>query len=198
MSEKYQRILEDIEKSEKNVEILPSDDTIREKLSKIYDINPESLLGILVENTGGIIIDHWIRIYGTGEINFITRNELFPFDEIVIAEDVLGGLFLYLSDGKIGYFAPDTLELEELGINMSQFIYWCMHGDTETFYADYRWNNWGEIVTDISCNEGVSFYPFLWAEAEGLESRSRRIVPMEEIIKMEFDMLKQLTDNADK
>ncbi|MBQ9607902.1 MAG: DUF2625 family protein [Lachnospiraceae bacterium] len=197
MSEKFQRILDDIEKSEKKVEILPSDDVIREELRKIYDINPESLLGILLDNTGGIIIDYWIRIYGTGELNFITRNTLFPFDEIVIAEDVLGGLFLYLSDDKIGYFAPDTLELEELGIGMSQFMYWCLHGDTETFYDDYRWNNWREELTDISCNVGVSFYPFLWAETEKLESRSRRIVPMEEIIGLEFDMLKQLTDKAD-
>lgn len=123
---------------------------------------------------------------------------MFPFDEIVIAKYVLGGLLLYLSDGKIGYFVPDTLELDELGINMSQFMYWCMHGDTETFYADYRWNNWREELADISCNEGVSFYPFLWVEAEGLESRSRGIVLMEEIIGLEFDMLRQLTDNADK
>lgn len=190
----FQKILDDIKKSTKIVQILPSDSSIKEHLQKKYEINTKSLLGMLLENTGGIIIDNWIRFYGTGEINFVSRNNMFPFEDIVIAEDILGGLFVCLENGNIGYFAPDCLELEDMEIRLNQFLYWCLHGDTDTFYKDYRWKNWQKDVSNLKSNEGMAFYPFLWAKAESLESRSRRIVPMDEIIGLEFDFLKQIQE----
>lgn len=192
MDEKFQKILDDIKKSTKTVKVLPSNSYIKEKLQEKYEINAESLLGVLLENTGGIIIDNWIRFYGTGEIDFISRNDLFPFENIVIAEDILGGLFVCLENGNIGYFAPDCLELEDMEIRLNQFLYWCLHGDTDTFYADYRWDNWQEDLSNLDYNKGVAFYPFLWARAESLESRERKIIPIDEIIGLEFDILKQI------
>lgn len=194
MDNTFQKILDDIKKSTKSVNVLPSDDAIRETLQKTYKINSKSLLAILLENTGGIVIDHWIRFYGSGEINFISRNNLFPINDIVIAEDILGGLFVFLENGNIGYFAPDCLELEDMEISLSQFLYWCLHGDTDTFYKDYRWKDWQKDVSNLKNSEGVAFYPFLWAEAENLESRSRKIVPIDEIIGLEFDFLKQMQE----
>lgn len=120
-------------------------------------------------------------------MNFISRNNLCPFNNIVIAEDILGGLFIFLENGNIGYFAPDCLELEDMEISLSQFLYWCLHGDTDTFYKDYRWKDWKKDVSNLKNNEGVAFYPFLWAKAENLESRHREIVPIDEIIGLEFD-----------
>lgn len=61
-------------------------------------------------NSGGIIIDNWIRIYGCGDINVVEKNKLYNKDnnmDILIGEDVLGGLFA-LKDDLIYYFAPDT------------------------------------------------------------------------------------------
>lgn len=192
MENNFQNILNEIKKSTKMVEILPSDNHIKEDLRKKYEINAKSLLGILLENTGGIIVDNWIRFYGTGEVNFVSRNNLFPFENIVIAEDILGGLFVYLENGGIGYFAPDCLELEDMEIGLNQFLYWCLHGDTDTFYKDYRWENWQKDISGLKSNEGIAFYPFLWAEAESLGSRSRKIMPIDEIIALEFDFLKQI------
>lgn len=194
MDDNFQRIRDDIESSTKAVKILPSDNSMRERIREKYKINPASLLGRLLENTGGIIIENWIRFYGSGELDFISRNNLFPFDDLVIAEDVLGGLFIYLENGNIGYFAPDCLELEDMEIHLNQFLYWCLHGDTDTFYMDYRWENWQKDLSALGCNEGIAFYPFLWAQAESLESRKRRIVPMEEIIGLEFEFLKQIQE----
>lgn len=191
MDNTFQKILNDINNSTKTINILVSDNAKTNVLKKIYKINSKSLLAVLLENTGGIIIDHWIRFYGIGEINFISRNNLCPFHNIVIAEDILGGLFMFLQNGNIGYFAPDCLELEDMKINLSQFLYWCLHGDTDTFYKDYRWKGWQKDVSNLKNNEGVAFYPFLWARAENLESRHREIVPIDEIICLEFDFLKQ-------
>ncbi|MDE5779097.1 MAG: DUF2625 domain-containing protein [Lachnospiraceae bacterium] len=191
-NDRFQKILDDIKKSTKMIKILPSDRDVKKKLSEEYPINPESLLGLLLENTGGIIIDNWLRFYGTGEINFIIRNWLIPFKNIVIAEDILGGLFMYLDNGNVGYFAPDCLELEDMGIGLRQFLYWCLHGDTDTFYIDYRWKNWQDELSSLDYDKGVAFYPFLWAEEESLESRWHSIVPMKEIIGLEFEFLKQM------
>ena len=192
MNEKFRRIHDDIKKSTKEVKVLPVDEAVKEKVNEKYSIHSESLLGLLLDNTGGIVIDNWLRFYGSGEINFMTRNQWMPFDDIVIAEDILGGLFVCLENGNIGYFAPDCLELEDMDINLSQFLYWCLHGDTDTFYIDYRWENWQNDLRDLDYDKGVAFYPYLWAKAESLESRKRSIIPMEEIIGVEFEFLKQM------
>ncbi len=148
---------------------------------------------MILESTGGIIIDNWIRLYGAGEMDFVSRHAVFPFDNPVVAEDILSGLFVYLHNGNIGHFAPDCLELEDMEIHFNQFLYWCLHGDTDTFYMDYRWKNWQEDISNLNCNEGVAFYPFLWTQ-ELIEKRSRRIVPMNEIIGLELDLLKQISE----
>lgn len=193
VDDNFRKILDDIKKSAKAVEVLPSDESVKEILKEKYKLNSESLLGMLLENTGGVIIEHWLRLYGAGEINFAARNDLLPFDNVAVAEDILGGLFLCLENGNIGYFAPDCLEVEDMEISFSQFLYWCLHGDTDTFYKDYRWENWQEDLSSIKSSEGVAFYPFLWLEAESLETRSRRIVPIDEIIGLEFDFLRQMS-----
>ena len=197
MNEKFQKILDDIKRSTKTIKILPSNNSVKKKIEEKYEINPESLLGMLLENTGGIIIDNWMRLYGSGEMDFASRNTLFPFDNLVVAEDILGGLFVYLDNGNIGYFAPDCLELEDMEIRFNQFLYWCLHGDTDTFYMDYRWKNWQEDVSNLNCNEGVAFYPFLWAQADNLERRMRKIIPINEIIGLEFDFLKQMHETKE-
>ncbi|MCM1089344.1 MAG: DUF2625 domain-containing protein [Butyrivibrio sp.] len=188
----FSKILEDIHSSPKAIRVLPSDNAVKERIAEQYEINPESLLGLLLGNAGGIIIDNWLRLYGAGEMDFVSRNSLFPFDDLVVAEDILGGLFVYLRNGNIGYFAPDCLEFEDMEIHFNQFLYWCIHGDTDTFYADYRWEGWQEDCLKLNCDDGVAFYPFLWAQAENIESRTRRIVPMKEIIGLEFDFLRQM------
>lgn len=194
MDNAFWKILDEVKKSIKAVEVLPVDNSGKEASKKLYNRNPGSLSAILLEHTGGIVIDHWIRFYGTGEINFAARNHLVPICHTVIAEDILGGLFMFLDNGKIGYFAPDCLELENMDIDFYQFFYWCLHGDTDTFYRDYRWKNWQKDVSKLKTDEGVAFYPFLWSGAKNLESRSRQIVPIDEIIGLEFDFLRQMQE----
>lgn len=197
MNEKFQKILDDIESSAKDVKVLPGDEQAKRKMTEKYNIPSDSLLGVLLENTGGIIIDDWIRLYGTGAVDFVSRNELFPLEGIVIGEDIAGGLFVNQENGNIGYFAPDCLCMEDMEIRFNQFLYWCLHGDTDTFYSEFRWENWREDVSDLEYDKGISFYPFLWAEAESLESRIRKIVSIKEIIEIEFEVRSQLEEKTD-
>lgn len=172
--------------SKKDVQILSLDKNVLESIEKLYDIKPQSTFGYIVYNTGGIVIDNWIRLYGAGKMNLIKRNHIFPYDNIVVGEDVLGGLFIVLESGNIAYFAPDTLEVEDMEITYNQFVYWCIEGDTDTFYQDYRWKNWKEELRMMGTEDGVSFYPYLWAKADSIETRSRKKLPIKEIIELEF------------
>lgn len=47
-------------------------------------------------------------------------------------------------------------------------------------------------MSELRCDEGFAFYPFLFAKADGIGSRARRKVPMAEIIGLEVDFLRQL------
>ncbi|WP_027625641.1 DUF2625 family protein [Clostridium lundense] len=192
--DRYEKILESIKSSKKEIKILPINSEVLNCIKKKYEINEESLFGNILFKTGGIIVENWLRFYGSGELNFYERNDLFPYSNIIVAEDVLGGLFAILNDGNISYFAPDCLEWEDMEISFSEFLYWAFHGDTDTYYKDYRWNTWKDDMKRISNDNGISFYPFLWAEADSLESRYREEIPMSEIIKLEFDFLIQLKD----
>lgn len=192
MKNDFQIILNIIQKSTKRVEILPSAEIVNDSLIRSYKTSDNKLLMVLLDNVGGIVIDNWIRIYGSGELNIISRNSLSSIKEIVIAEDVLGGLFVLLENGNIGYFAPDILEIEDTEMNLRDFLYWCFFGETDRYYMDYRWEEWQKDTEKLKLNEGISFYPFLFTEADRLECRSRKIVPIDEIINIEFYFSNQI------
>lgn len=98
--------------------------------------------------------------------------------------------FAYIEDFLTDNFAPDCLEIEDLELTMGQFLTWCFHGDTDRFYVDYRWHDWKKEVAGLHYDNGIAFYPFLFAEANDLESRMRKEVPMAEIVGIAFEMLK--------
>ena len=106
---------------------------------------------------------------------------------LLIADDVLGGFYaintggLGSAIGNVFYLAPDTLEWEDLEITFSEFVYWTFTGDINKFYEDFRWKGWQDEVRDMSGDEGISIYPFLWAEGESIEKRFMKIVSIEEV-----------------
>ena len=90
MNERLKNILESIKSSFKNVKVLPIEESVLSQVLENFYIEEESLLGTIIFNTGGIIIDSWIRIYGSGKVNFYQRNKDFPYSNIIVAEDILG------------------------------------------------------------------------------------------------------------
>ena len=142
-------------------------------------------------NSGGFSIDNWIRIYGCGEINIIEKNNLYNKDnilDILIGEDVLGGLFAIKED-YVYYFAPDTNRWENLEIYYTQFLDWILNNTqgTNNFYKLFRWNTWKEDCKNIKLNEGFSFYPLLQADYD-IEKRSRKIILIDELIRFNLQI----------
>jgi hypothetical protein len=168
-------------------------------------------MGAIIYETGGILVDHaWIRILGSGcerlprsmadwnwGRSYHESGERLPY--LLVADDVLGGFFALDGGGlggKVGsmfYFAPDTLRWEPMeDMGYSDFVCWCFTGDVAKYYTDYRWQGWQEDVRNLPGNKVFSFYPFLFAKADSLESRSRRPIAIAEQYDLQLDIAKQL------
>lgn len=188
-----------LKKATNKVEILQASSEEPERVLYDLQVTTKSILGAIAYYSGGILIqDGWLRILGSGskklkrDISIWNKlndkNEKQKIDgALLVADDILGG-FYAINGGKLGniignvfYLAPDTLEWEDLEITFSEFVYWTFTGDINKFYEDFKWTGWQDEVKYVLGDEGISIYPFLWAEGDAIEKRSRRIVPIEEI-----------------
>lgn len=191
---KSKLLFEDLNKRT-NVIILPKNEELVEEFKNKYSKFWDRMLFSVMENCGGIIIDNWFRLYGCGKLNVLEKNKKYNVKkemDIIIGEDVIGGLF-GLKDRIIYYFSPKTLEWEDLNIFYTEFINWLINfsQDVNLFYESFRWKNWEYDVKNLDLDYGVSFYPFLFMNYE-INNRSRKIIPMDEIIGVNMDIKVQL------
>lgn len=174
-------------RNKNNIIVLENiEDNIKKSFENKYQHFKDKFFYEQFLNCGGFIIDNWIRIYGCGEINVIRKNELYNKNgtvDILIGEDVLGGLFA-LKDDIVFYFAPDTNKWEDLNTYYTQFINWLINSpsDVHIFYQSYRWNTWKRDSEQLKLNEGYSFYPLLQFDYD-IEKRSRKIISIDELIR---------------
>ncbi|GLI76686.1 hypothetical protein PoHVEF18_004963 [Penicillium ochrochloron] len=128
-------------------------------------------LGAVTLNSGGLLADQgWLRVYGgsagsdgmpsitdvNGIITSSGRDDVelfpnsFPHEGLVIAHDVLGGVFtLSCTDpaahgqpgepGDVVYFAPDFLYWVSLEGGYGAWLTWLTSGGLDTFY-EALWN----------------------------------------------------------
>ena len=161
---------------------------------KNFQLTTNSILGAIVNYTGGIFVrGSIIRILGSGSKNF--KRDLYTWNmnkkkidkALIVADDIFGGIFVinggkFNGDlGNVYYFAPDTLEWEDLDLKYSEFIYWAFSGDVKKFYEEFLWDNWEEEFSNIDDNKGISLYPFLWADGPDIKYRSKIIVDIQEL-----------------
>ncbi|MHC1684697.1 MAG: DUF2625 family protein [Clostridiaceae bacterium] len=204
----WKLIEEWLTEAENKVEILKTTKSKAEEVLYDLQVTTKSPLGAIAYNTGGILVNNgWIRILGSGTKDFkrdisnwnnLNAENLRLEKAFLVADDILGGFFAInggLFEGEIGhifYLAPDTLQWENLEIWFSEFIHWTFVGDLNKFYELFMWPEWENEVKDISIDFGISIYPFLWAEGEEVEKRSRKVVPIEELWNVTIDNRKRL------
>jgi hypothetical protein len=192
------------------VEVLAPVEGNRRSTLVATQVTTRSPMGAIIYETGGILVDHgWIRILGSGcerlprSLPEWNKGRTFadygdPAPYLLVADDVIGGFFALDGGGlggKVGsmfYFAPDSLRWEAMNMGYSDFVYWCFTGHVAEYYTDYRWRGWQEDVTNLPGDKVFGFYPFLWAKADSLESRSRRPVPVAELYDLQLDIAQQL------
>ena len=192
------------------VSVLPVDrDEADVSLARLQ-VTTRSPMGAIVHETGGLLVDHgWLRVLGAGcprlprslpEWNEgrVPATSASPPPFLLVADDVLGGFFavdgggLTRSPGKVHYFAPDSLDWQNLDLSYSDFILFALSGDLERFYRDFRWPNWQDEVGNLPGDRAFSVYPFLWATGPPIAERSRRSVPIAELWALQQDVRRQM------
>ena len=174
-------------------------------------VTTRSPMGAVIYETGGILIDHgWIRVLGSGcpqlDRGLMDWNKGKSFENygdasgfLLVADDVIGGYFainagvLGSEVGNIYYFAPDSLEWEDMGFGYSQFLWWLLQGDIQKFYESFKWQSWQEDVKKITGNQVFQFYPFLCTKYDHIEDLDRKAVSANENYALTMDIKKQLS-----
>ncbi len=189
MGDKLLMISEVFKDATTSINMLPVAQNDVINLDGFITFNPESAFGTILMNTGGIIVDNLVRVYGTGDIDFYTRNSaLKGFDMMIVADDAVGGLFAMQPDGSLSYFAPDTLEWEEMDIDYYTFLSWlCDRERVHKFYENCMQEGFAELIKNIKINEGILYTPPLWTESEETK-REMSVVDIEEIYGLQLEL----------
>lgn len=181
------------------VEFLPKQEQPARDCLVSMQVTTRSPMGAIIYETGGVLVDNgWIRILGSGCERLPRGMHTWNWDRaaipdgrkpeaVLIADDAVGGFFA-LDGGRFGegkgnifYFAPDTLEWEDMERGYSDFIHWCFTGDLEDYYEGYRWPNWREDVAELSGDQMFQFFPWPFTEGPPLVDRHRAAIPIEEV-----------------
>lgn len=200
-----------------SVEVLPATKEDKEQTLLETQVTTKSILGSIIYESGGLLIDSgWIRILGSGcdrlprsvskwNMQVQGANVQLPYH--LVADDITGGFFA--SDagglgnpGKMFYFAPDTLQWEDLDTTYPEFIYWCMTADLESFYEGLRWQGWQAEVSELPGDQAMLYLPLLFTKpvvkAQQKLERERKPVPLVELYEMYVqEFAKQIANMKD-
>ena len=168
-------------------------------------VTTRSPLGAIAYETGGILVDDgWLRILGSGHgklgRNIATWNEGRAQGFLLVADDVLGGFFainggaLGPDQGKMYYFAPETLAWEALEIGFTAFVAWAFTRQLRQFYGRPSGAAADFDELPLSGELCLTFYPFLWTQEGSLKTSSRRAIPVAEQWALNLDLQQTLPD----
>jgi hypothetical protein len=189
--------------------ILPADGEVARANLVRMRVAPSSPLGAITLNSGGILLyDGWLRIFGgspcadiglpsIGQINEFPDGVdpwWAPTEGVIVAHDVLGGVFLVNGlrpgagrpgvPGEVIYFDPSSLEWTRMGMSHGEWLAWCLSGDLPNSYGDVLWPRWRADVRALRADEGIIVRPALHSEQGGTDeiAVTRSIALMAEIL----------------
>lgn len=205
-------IQEWVKEAKNQVEVLKNNRVDGEKTLLQLQVTNKSPMGAIALQCGGLLVDKgWLRILGSGNEkisgNLLSWNNLdgkkieFPLRAaMIIAYDVVGG-FYAINAGEFGtsvknvfYFAPDTLEWEDIEMEYTDFINWALNGNLNQYYKAFRWNSWESDIKELSGIQGILIFPYLWTkEGKDIEKCSRRAVPVKELWGTQNEIARQFS-----
>lgn len=175
------------------------------KKQNLQGINENSVLGQVITNTAGIVVNNYIRIFGSGD-NENSHNiseynlqlkEHFGEGKLFVADDIFGGLFAINNGGfsrehgLIWYFAPDLLSWDNLEITYPEFIAFVSSENINEFYENYIWDGFEEQIKEIRFDEGILIYPFLWSKECNINKADKKIISFKELILLNLEYMKK-------
>lgn len=187
------------------VEVLPAEESARSAALFEVQVTTRSTMGAVVYHSGGLLVDHgWIRILGSSHPGLPRslsgwNRRVAPYGKTtpdgfyLVADDVVGGFFaldgggLGSGDGRVYYFAPDTISWESLDRGYSDFLYWCLAGNLGAYYETFRWPGWQADVRELAGDRAFSFYPPPFSREFTERTPDRRAVPVDELYRLYVD-----------
>lgn len=179
-----------------HVEILPPPDAnARERGLLDLQVTTRSMIGGLVHDTGGVLVDRGhVRHLGGGSARlprvlgaWNTTLEVPIHHFMVVADDVLGGMFainggaLGEDRGRMYHYPPSSLQWEPLDCGHADFVFWTFDADLGAFYEDARWPGWEADVATLAGDQVFSCMPPLFTrEGKDLTRVDRRPVPADD------------------
>lgn len=179
------------------VEVLPVDPAQAQACLVNLQVTDASVLGALVVNTGGVLIDHgWLRLLGSGngamtaidEANGLSGDAP-PMGPLLVGHDVIGGRFV-INDGSLPgepgemvFWAPHALEWTPLEAGHSSFVHMACTERIGVFYGGTRWPGWESVTSKVDGSQAISLYPPLFTvEGRDPAASSKAIVPWDELV----------------
>lgn len=149
--------------------------------------NYRSFMEAVVNHVSHITINKYLRILGTSDSAYENifeftnvYRDIFGEEKYIIANDVFGGLFA--TERTVHYFAPDSLQWEDLGVNYEEFLEWIAEEDITEFYQSFLWKDYEEMVAKVASNEGIYVYPFYWSQECDPNTAFKKIVALKDIL----------------
>ena len=185
----------------KKFDVSSNDIKFLEFNKKITDsIERPQELKFILEYFSYVTVNGYLKILGNDSENgFSYCNELFSkcynSNRCLIAYDILGGLFAINIEklNAIDYFAPDTLEWEDLEIDYKGFLYWVTTNQLDLFYQELIVSDLFKLDLSLETDEVVLTYPFIWSMEYTPSDAVRKIVPFKELLEMNADFCRQLS-----
>ena len=180
------------------IEIIRGEGTANDVLSRM-GINGESTLGQVVSNAKEIYVNRYLRLCGSGNIESVNEfvRMYYPGNKVVVATDLWGGIFV-IGNGdfeghpaRLWYYAPESLEWEQMDFNYTMFVEWIASGDVELYYDSWLWYGCEEELEQINSDKSVLMYPFLCSKEFDIATAKRYFVPYYEVIAVNANLEKR-------
>lgn len=169
-------------------------------------VTTRSPMGAIAYHTGGIsVLNGWIRILGSGSAAIPRTlpdwNQGRSDGFYLVADDAFGGFFA-LNGGSLGsdgnlmyYFSPRSLRWEALECTYTQFLIWACT-DFKDFYDDLAWPGCKEVISRLSPDRCLFFYPPLWSAERVLPPAKILDIPVAETWASQMDIAQQLDEHV--
>lgn len=196
MYEDFQAIKEMLNASGRKIEIIENENPRSEAILEWAKIPQTQDLATVVTHAEVITVDDWIHVLGHGrgvdgqtifKLSSLPKEDLMH-DSIVVATDVLGGLFAICTDktesvyGDVFYLQPECLEWEPTGFGYSEFLVWLAEDDLDAFYQDVRWEGWRNMSSHVGVDSVIRFTPDVWFKGCDFSASPRQIVPFKDVL----------------
>ncbi len=175
-----------------HVEIIPPDVQCAKTNSEYFQANEQTAFGMLINQSGGAVVEGVVRLLGsTADPNL---RDIKAFNErfggngfVILGDDIFGGIFalnlglLPECPGNMIYFAPDTLEFEDMEIKLSQFFEFLRNSDLSEFYGQFSPEEYDALrAMNVEFNKILHILPPQWSDEFNTEKHDVRAIGIDE------------------